>query len=129
MRGATCGYHIRMVGTPRLLAKLALAGVLFAGACSDERPPVTIKDNIVVVENQTAREWRNLVVSVNDHFRGGATTLAAGGRMTAPLSGFQTAFGQRFDRTTQSVSKIEVTATDADGRPVALTWAGNNPGR
>ena len=125
VRQATCGYHIRMVGTARPLAHLALVAVLLSAACSDDRPPVTIKDNIVIVENQTPREWRNVVISVNDHFRGGGATLAAGGRMTAPLSGFQTAFGQRFDRSRQSVSKIEVTATDAGGTPVALTWSGN----
>jgi hypothetical protein len=105
--------------------RLALAGLLFAVACSDARPPVTLQEGIVVLENQTAREWRNVVISVNDHFRGGAPALAAGGRMTAPLSGFQTAFGQRFDRSRQSVSKIEVTATDADGSPVTVAWEGN----
>jgi hypothetical protein len=114
-----------MVNTARPLGRLALAGLLLSGACSDDRPPVTIKDNIVTVENQTPREWRNVIISVNDHFRGGGATLAAGGRMTAPLSGFQTAFGQRFDSSRQSVSKIEVTATDAGGTPVALTWSGN----
>ncbi len=125
VRQATCGYHIRMVGTTRRWARLALAVLLLSSACSDDRPPVTIKDNIVIVENRTPREWRNVIISVNDHFRGGGATLAAGGRMTAPLSGFQTAFGQQFDRSRQSVSKIEVTATDAEGTPVALTWTGN----
>ena len=84
-----------------------------------------MEGDIVVVENQTAQEWRQVVITVNDHFRGGSPTLAPGGRLTAPLSGFQTAFGQRFERARQSVSKIEVTARDAAGAPVALTWAGD----
>jgi hypothetical protein len=44
--------------------------------------------------------------------------------MTAPLSGFQTAYGQRYDRARQSVYKVEVTATDQNGKPVTLTWNG-----
>ena len=128
MGAATCGYHIRMAGTVRPWTRLALAAFLLP-ACSDARPPITVKDNVIVVENGTSREWRNVIISVNDHFRGGAATLAAGGRMTAPLSGFQTAFGQRFDQSRQSVSKIELTASDAEGQAVALSWAGNNPAR
>ena len=104
---------------------LVLSLALLAGACSSERAPVRMEGDIVVVENHTAQEWRNVVITVNDHFRGGSPTLAPGGRLTAPLSGFQTAFGQRFDRAHQSIAKIEVTATDGAGAPVALTWAGD----
>ena len=122
---STCGYHIRMAGTTRRRARLALAGILLLAACSTPRPAIMLQEGTVVVENQTTREWRNVIITVNDHFRGGGASLAAGGRMTAPLSAFQTAFGQRFERGRQSVSKIEVTATDVDGKPVALTWNGD----
>jgi hypothetical protein len=120
-----CGYHIRMPVLTRRACRRALAGlVLFVASCSPDRAPVTLQGDIVAVENQTTREWRNVIVTVNDHFRGGTASLAPGGRLTAPLSGFATAFGQRFDRTRQSVTKIEVTATDTDGKPVALSWDG-----
>ena len=62
------------------------------------------------VENQTSRDWRNVVITVNDHYRGGAPTLLPGGRLTAPLSQFQTGFGQQVrSRHGQSVFKVEVT--------------------
>ena len=77
---------------------------------------------MVVVENLTPREWRNVKVTVNDHFSGGAPVLLPGGRLTAPLSQFQTGFGQKFDRGRQSVFKVEVSATEPDGTPVALLW-------
>jgi hypothetical protein len=126
----TCGYHIRMMVSPLRRTPLVLAVlVLLAAACSSKRPPITLQEGVVVVQNQTAREWRNVVVTVNDHFRGGVASLGAGGRMTAPLSEFQTAFNQRFDRGRQTVFKIEVTATDADGTPVALNWTGNGQPR
>lgn len=104
------------------LAALALALPLFAAACSQKRDPITITEGTVNVENQTSREWRNVMVTVNDHFRGGAPRLASGGRLTAPLSQFQTAFGQRFNTDRQSVFKVEVTATDDSGEPVKLQW-------
>lgn len=78
---------------------------------------------MVTVENLTSREWRNVKVTVNDHFTGGAAVLLPGGRLTAPLSQFQTGLGQKFDRGRQSVFKVEVTATEPDGTPVALQWA------
>jgi hypothetical protein len=96
---------------------------LLSNACSPVRPPIALDEGMVVVQNQTTREWRNVVVTVNDHFRAGASVLAPGGRLTAPLSQFQTAFGQRFDRGKQRVAKIELTATDGDGKPVSLSWA------
>ena len=103
--------------------KPALAlGLLLLAACSGRPGPITVADNVVSVQNQTTRDWRNVVVTVNDHFRGGAATLPAGSRLAAPLSKFQTAFGQQFDVARQHVSKVVVTATDASGEPVELTF-------
>lgn len=108
----------------RMIAAAALALGVAAAGCKAPRAPITLQQGTVIVENQTKTDWRNVVVTVNDHFRGGVPALAAGGRLTAPLSDFQTAFGQRYDRSRQSVQKIEVTATDANGKPVALSWGG-----
>ena len=117
-----------MVGSAnitRSLCAIAVLALALAAGCSKRRDPVTLNEGTVVVENQSTQDWKNVVISVDDHFRGGAPTLAAGGRLTAPLSSFQTAYGQRYDRAHQSVHKIEVTATAADGTPVALSWNGN----
>jgi hypothetical protein len=109
---------------------LAAAGlvlsVALAGACRTTRDAIVLDGNIITIENQTSREWRNVVVTVNDHFRGGAKTLAAGQVLTAPLSQFETAFGQRFAPARQSVLKIEVAATDAGGEAVTLVWDRKN---
>jgi hypothetical protein len=85
-------------------------------------PPIAIAEGTVVVNNTTDREWRNVVVTVNHHFHGGARTLAPQGRLTAPLSQFVTGHGQRYDRSRQSVFRVEVTATDSAGEPVRLDW-------
>ncbi len=108
--------------------RLVWAGVLLAyfpsSGCSPARPPIALSEGTVIVQNQTKQEWRKVVVTVNDHFRAGAASLAPGGRLLAPLNQFQTAFGQHFDRARQSVAKIELTATDGDGKPISLKWTG-----
>ena len=95
---------------------------LCAAACSRGPDALTVAENQVVVRNQTSADWRNVVVTVNDHFRGGAPLLAAGGRLTAPLTQFQTSFGQRYDISRQFVFKVEVSATDVRGEAVRLQW-------
>lgn len=109
-------------GWARWVTVLALLSA--AAACEKRRDPIVIKEGILTVENQTATEWRNVRVVINEHFFGGTTSLAAGGRLDAPLGQFQTGFGQKFDRSRMSVQKVEVTATDAEGNPVRLEWAG-----
>jgi hypothetical protein len=115
---------MRMRAAPWHKAVAALAVAAVVVACSERRDPIRLEGGTLIVENQSSQDWRNVVVTVNDHFRGGSATLAARGRMTAPLSQFQTAFGQRYDRSRQSVYKVEVTAIDRDGKPVKLTWDG-----
>ena len=100
--------------------RFAIVVLALSAACTPKPGPITVSENVVSVQNQTTRDWRNVIVTVNDHFRGGTAKLAAGGRMTAPLSQFQTAFGQRYDVARQHVFKVEVTASDANGEPVNL---------
>jgi hypothetical protein len=99
-----------------------VALVVLSGACSPPRDPIVIRDGMLVLENQSQREWRDVRVTINDHFTGGVRVLMPGGLMTAPLREFQTGFGRKFDRGTMSVRKVRVSATDSRGEPVALTW-------
>jgi hypothetical protein len=108
--------------TSRTLPSLVLLLIAAAQACSTPRDAIVVDEGRVSVENQTAAEWRNVRVTVNDHFSGGVGSLEPGGRLDAPLSDFQTGLGQRFDRGRQSVFKVEVTATEPDGKPVTLRW-------
>lgn len=102
---------------------LALACLLLTIGCSEKaEPPIKVGEGSVVVENQSDLEWRNVLITVNEHFRGGARTLAARGRLNAPLSQFETGYGQRFDRGRTVVTTVVVTATDANGQPVRLEW-------
>ena len=101
---------------------IVLTIALGAAACSKVIEPITVDEGEIVVLNLTESEWRDVKIVVNHHFAGGLPRLEAGGRINAPLSRFQTAFGQKFDRGRQSVFKVEVTATEPSGKLVTLTW-------
>jgi hypothetical protein len=102
---------------------VVLACLLLAIGCSEKaRNPIQVGEGAIVVDNQTGQEWRNVIITVNEHFRGGARTLAPGGRLNAPLSQFQTGHGQRFTPDRTMVMTVIVTATDAAGQPVRLEW-------
>ncbi len=109
----------------RPYGRAALLAVLLATACSARPDPITIAENAIVVQNTTSRPWTKVMVTVNDHFNGGVPLLAAGGRLNAPLSQFQTGFGQHYDPSRQIVYKVEVTATDSNGEAVRLLWGGD----
>ncbi|MEO5894234.1 MAG: hypothetical protein ABIS06_00855 [Vicinamibacterales bacterium] len=99
-------------------ALLVLGG---SAACSDPPPPVQVDDNTITVLNQTSDEWRNVLITVNDHYRGGAPVLKADGRLNAPISQFATGLGQRWVIGTL-IRKVEVTARTASGEPINLSW-------
>jgi hypothetical protein len=106
---------------PLSVAVAAAAALSIAGGCRTPTDPISVEGRTILVENRTRRDWRAVVVTVNDHFTGGTPHLAAGSRLTAPLGQFQTAFGQRYDADRQAVVKVEVTATDSKGEPVRLS--------
>ncbi len=106
----------------RLVLTAVLVATAAAAGCTVPRDPIVVDEGMLTIENQTPRDWRNVKVTVNYHYSGGTPRLEAGGRLTTQLSQLQTAFGQKFDRGRQSVFKVEVTATDSDGKPVSVVW-------
>ena len=50
--------------------------VLASAACDAPRDSIIVDEGMVTVENQTAREWRKVRVTVNDHFSGGVDAAA-----------------------------------------------------
>ena len=103
-------------------ASVVMLLAVCAGGCTIPRDPIIIRDGVLTLENQTNREWRNVRVTVNDHFTGGVPLLLPRGLMTAPLRDFQSGFGHRFDRGRMSVYRVRVSAIDSEGQPVALRW-------
>jgi hypothetical protein len=85
-------------------------------------PPIRQRGAWIVVENQTPSPWKNVSVTINAYYRGVSPELGAGGRLEAPLSGFTTGLGQRFNTMKEHIRRVEVRATDASGNPVTLDW-------
>jgi len=110
------GERITGIGGVAVVALLALT------ACRTELPPIRQRGAWLVVENQTPAAWTNVTVTLNAYYRGASPTLAAGGRLEAPLANFVTGLGQRFNTAREHISRVEVRATDAAGKPVALDW-------
>ena len=98
------------------LAALVLLAALAQPACAPPRDPIVLDEGTVIVENQTSRDWRDVVITVNDHFRGGAprSCRRTADRAAGPVSDRRSVRGSIAAR--QSVFKVEVTATDADGK-------------
>jgi hypothetical protein len=110
----------RSVGLVLALAVAAL--VLFSAGCHTELPPIRQRGAWLVVENQTKSEWKSVSVTLNAYYRGVSPTLAAGGRLEAPLANFVTGLGQRFNPAREHIGRVEVRATDPAGNPVVLDW-------
>ena len=110
----------------RMLLLVVVASFAVAG-CRSTPPPIRLNGRTLVVENQTKSEWRNVTVTLNSYYRGGAPSLSAGGELDAGLSTFVTGLGQKFDPGREMVHTVEVRATDASGRPVSLDWSDRKP--
>jgi hypothetical protein len=104
-----------------LRAAVALLVIVMAASCSKPEDPIQVDQSAITVLNQTDNDWKNVLITVNDHFRGQVPVLKAAGRLNAPMSQFETGFGQRWPAS-QRATKIVVTATDANNQPVKLEW-------
>ena len=113
---------LRVLGVIAVVAVLGVFGVLPMRGCGAELPPIRQHGSWLVIENQTKTPWRDVTVTLNAYYRGVSPALAAGGRLEATLAGFLTGLGQRFNTAREHVRRVEVRATDAAGRPVALDW-------
>ena len=108
-----------MLNRPTVAA--ALFCLTLVAGCSDPPPPVSVSEGMVTVLNQTDHDWKEVLITVNDHFRGFVPVLKANGRANAPLAQFTTGHGQRWTQGAP-VRAIDVTAKSADGTDVKLTW-------
>jgi hypothetical protein len=110
----------------------ALAVVLVslaAARCSAPPPePLQLERNRLIVLNTSKDEWTNVEIWLNRYFRAGVPSIAAGGRLDAPLDRFISGYGQPFDYRRLQVTELTLTAKKPDGTPVALKMGFQKPG-
>jgi hypothetical protein len=104
-------------------AAVAAAIVWYLGLGTHRQGPAIYQRGAwIVVENQTKMDWSDVQVTINAYYRGLSPKLSAGGRLEAPLSGFTTGLGQRFNPARETIRSVDVRGTSADGKPVSITW-------
>lgn len=100
---------------------LLFVALITVAACSEDEPPISVAEGMVTLVNSTSEDWREVLITVNDHYRGFIPVLKAEGRANAPLSQMTTGHGQRWVQGRRA-EKILVTGKKADGSPLELTW-------
>lgn len=95
--------------------------LLWQQGCSPTLEDITIADGAVLVRNQSAGEWRDVRIWVNEHYSGGARSIPAGGFVREPLSRFVAAQGQRLPAAAP-ITSVVVLARTPDGTAVRLAW-------
>jgi hypothetical protein len=107
----------------RSVAALLVASLLLVAACQgDERQPIIVSAGRVSVTNLTDTAWTDVEVWLNDYYRAQARDLGAGQRLDVPMDVFIAGYGQRFNPKKGAPYGVQVTAKDANGKPVRLTW-------
>jgi hypothetical protein len=102
---------------------------LASARCSGPPPePLQLERNKLTVLNTTKDEWTNVEIWLNRYFRAGVPSLAAGGRLDAPLDRFISGYGQPFDFRRIQVTELTLTAKRPDGTPVELKMQFQKPG-
>ncbi len=109
---------------------LAVALLSVAAArCSNPPPePLQLERNHLTVLNTTKDEWTNIEIWLNRYLQARAPSLAAGGRLDAPLDRFMSGYGQPFDYHRMQVTELTLTARRPDGTPLELKMKFHKPG-
>jgi hypothetical protein len=102
----------------------AIVSALAVGACRSIPPdPIVLDGATLIVNNRSAQEWTGVEIWLNTYYRAMVPSIAAGGRLTAPLNTFINGFGYRFDFRRAQIKDLRVTATLPDGKPLEIKKA------
>lgn len=100
---------------------------LFAGwflwqrGCDRALPDIAIDGGAILVRNQTAENWTNVRIWVNDNYSGTASEIRAGGFVREAVTRFVAAQGQTLKSTTP-ITSVVVVGTTERGAPVRVVW-------
>lgn len=104
-----------------ILVVLAGAWMLWQRGCDRHLPDIAVDDGAIVVRNQTAENWNNVRIWVNDYYSGTASEIRAGSFVREPVSRFIAAQGQTL-KPTATITSVVVLGTTAGGTPLRVAW-------
>ena len=100
---------------------------LFAGwllwqrGCDRALPDITVDGGAILVRNQTAENWTNVRIWVNDYYSGLASEIRAGGFVREPITRFVAAQRQTLKPTT-AITSVVALGTTQSGAPLRIVW-------
>jgi hypothetical protein len=104
-----------------LFVGVAIAAMAVVAACSTPpQDPLTLEGNLLTVDNRSSREWTNVEIWLNTHYRVTTKSIPAGGRFQVPLDAFVAGFGQRFNFRRMQIVDLRLSARLPDGQPIEL---------
>lgn len=102
----------------------AIACALAVASCRSIPPdPLVLDGATLIVNNRSAQDWTGVEIWLNTYYRATIPSIAAGGRLTAPLNTFINGFGYRFDFRRAQIKDLRLTATLPDGKPLEIKKA------
>ena len=104
-----------------IVVALAGAWFLWQRGCDRALPPIAVADGAILVRNQTAEDWKNVRIWVNDYYSGTASEIRAGSFVREPVSRFVAAQGQTLKATTR-ITSVVVLGTTSSGKPLRVPW-------
>lgn len=103
-----------------LVVALALAIVELAG-CADIPPdPLQLDRGMLTVSNSTSSDWTGVEIWINRYYRVTVPTIAARSRFQVALDSFVSGYSLRFDIHKAVIKDLQLTAKQADGKPVLI---------
>jgi hypothetical protein len=103
------------------LGLVVVVGAAIASACSEPpKDPMTLEGNRLTVDNRSSRDWNNVEIWLNTHYRVTTPSIPASGRFQVQLDSFVAGFGQRFDWRRQQIVDLRLVAKQPDGKAVEI---------
>jgi hypothetical protein len=104
-----------------ILVAVIGAWMLWQRGCDRALPDIAVDGGAIIVRNQTAENWNNVRIWVNDYYSGTASEIRAGSFIREPVSRFIAAQGQTLKSTTP-ITSVVVLGTTAGGKPLRVAF-------
>jgi hypothetical protein len=93
------------------------------GCSGPPAEPLTLRGNVLTVDNRSSQEWRGVEIWINTYYRVTTPSIPPKGRFQTSLDNFVAGFGQRFLLGGMRVRDVRLTARLADGTPIEIKRA------